>query len=140
VNAVQDLTAPFLAATTSELDQNGATRRLRGLADQAALFPHHGTMSIEDDTLVLSGYRSISRDEIESIEQRFVPEYTRFAAGGSRGGFPSFGFFKSQGAPLVLTLTSGEQLLMLIGFEVLSGTTKNADWLGVLQRFIQGPS
>lgn len=134
--AVQNVAASFHAATAGELEGHHIPRRLRGLADQAALFPHHGTLNITEQALVLSGYRSLAWNEITSVEQKFVPEYTRFAAGGSRGGFPSLGFFKRQGAPLVLTLASGERLILLIGFEVVSGTTKNADWLPILRQHI----
>lgn len=133
----QALDEAYLAATPDELRSRSSARRVGGLISQATLFPHNGTMTLTENLLVLSGYRTLRPRDLVSVEQRFVPEYGRFAAGGVRGGFPSMGFITRQGAPLVLHLKTGERIIVLLGFERISGTTKNRKWLDALQAFAQ---
>lgn len=131
-------TEGYLAATPEELHSRSSTwTRAGGLADQALLFPHSGTLTLDEDTLRLSGFRNLRPHDIESVEQEFISEYGRIAAGGLRGGFPSLGFFKRQGAPLVLHLTTGERIVLLLGFERVLGVTKNREWLDALRVFAE---
>lgn len=127
----------FHAATVSELRSNSPARRLGGLINQRWLFPHHGSIDLAKDSLRLGSWRTLSPRDIAHVSMDFLAEYNRTAAGGARGGFPSFGTFKKLGAPLVLDLRTGERIALLIGYTWWSGATKNKDWLPVLQRFTE---
>lgn len=127
--------ATYAAATSEELGELSLARRLAGVVNQRWLFEHHGEISLGEDALVLSGWLSLTSKDVSSVRQEFTPEYGRFAAGGARGGFPSLGFFKAAGAPLVLQLVRPTQIVLLVGFGPLSGTTRNKEWLPVLHDF-----
>ena len=99
--------------------------------------PHRGTITLTDDALVLDGWRTLAPQEVQEVRHEFTEEYGRFTASGARGGFPSLGVWKGKGAPLVLTLSEGEELVLLVGFAPASGTTKNAQWLPPLQKFAE---
>ncbi|UNX54232.1 hypothetical protein MF406_15065 [Georgenia sp. TF02-10] len=125
----------FSATTVDELRRTTSLRRLAAIIDQRLLFPRSGDIELADGTLQLGTWRSFNPGDILSVSLEFLPEYGRVAAGGARGGFPSFGAFKRLGAPLVLDLRSGERILLLIGYIWLAGTTKNAAWLPELRAF-----
>jgi hypothetical protein len=125
----------FVAATPAELRAASIVRRVTAIVDQRRLFPHHGVIELRPDQLVLGSWRAIQPAEIVSVTNDFAPGYGRFAAGGARGGFPSFGVFKRTGAPLLLDLQSGDTIVLLVGFAPLSGVTKNPRWLTALQEF-----
>lgn len=118
----------YLGATTAELQRNSVRRRLVGLVNQKLLFPHRGAVALADDRIELCGWRTVRRGDVVAVERGFIPEYGRVAAGGLRGGFPSFGFIESIGAPLVIRLRSGSSIVLLVGYTWWSGASKNRSW------------
>ncbi len=130
------LSGTFNAATLNELRNASVARRGFALINQKVLFPHRGRIELTQDHLILGSWKRLSADEIVQVSVDYVAEYTRFAAGGTRGGFPSFGNVKRLGAPLLLDLTSGERLVVLIDFTLWSGVNKAADWEPALRQFI----
>lgn len=125
----------YHGATVDGLREARISTRLLSLARQSSLFPHEGTIELRDTQLVLSNWLTLTPDDIVRVRHDFIPEYDRFAAGGARGGFPSLGFFKGSGAPLVLDLCSGQTIVLLVGFSTIPGTTKNAEWYAPLLEF-----
>lgn len=125
----------YHAATVDELRKNSSHRRLFAIVNQQMLFPHSGRIDLSDDHLRLGSWRTLTPNEIAHVSMSFLPEYGRVAAGGARGGFPSFGALKRLGAPLVLDLRTGERIALLIGYTWWSGTTKDAHWLPALRAF-----
>lgn len=126
----------YHAATVDELRKNSSLRRLVAIVNQKKLFPHRGQIDLSDDLLRLGSWRSLTPNDIAQVSMSFLPEYTRVAAGGARGGFPSFGALKRLGAPLVLDLRTGERIALLIGYTWWSGTTKDANWFPALRAFV----
>lgn len=122
-------------ATSAELAEAGMVSKLRALADQRSLFPHHGDIELDGSTLELSGWMTLRPEDVRSVRHEFTDEYSRFAAGGARGGFPSLGIFGKRGAPLLLDLVDGSRLFLVIGLSVLPGTTKNRQWYPALATF-----
>lgn len=125
----------FHAATADELRKTTALRRLWAIVDQRVLFAHRGEIELSEGLLRLGSWKSLTPDDVLDVSMGYLPEYGRFAAGGARGGFPSFGVFKRLGAPLILDLRTGERIFVLIGFTWWSGTTKDTDWLPALKNF-----
>lgn len=125
----------YFAATVDELRRYSSLRRTLAIVNQRLLFPHHGQIHLSDGLLQLTGWRTLKPSDITQVSMSFLPEYTRLAAGGARGGFPSFGILRRLGAPLAMDLRTGERIALLIGHTWLSGTTKNADWLPTLEDF-----
>lgn len=123
-------------ASSAELADAGMVSKVRALADQSSLFPHHGDIELTSSALELGGWMTLYPVDIRSVRHEFTDEYSRFTAGGARGGFPSFGVFAKKGAPLVLDLANGEQILLLVGFEALPGTTRNSQWYPELAAFV----
>lgn len=111
--------------------------RIRALVDQSSLFRRHGEIELTPSTLTLGSWMTLRPSDIRSVRCEFIEEYTRFTAGGSRGAFPSLGVFSRQGAPLVLDVVDGRQIVLLIGFSLLPGTTKNATWFPLLTSFAE---
>lgn len=129
-----DKTITYLGATESELRQASGGRRLIGLADQRRLFPHHGTMRLESEALVLEDWRSIRpRTTIEKAEVSFSDAFTRFMAGGSRGNSPSLGFLGSLRKPLILTLAAEDRIYLLLGFRWWTGINRARIWAPEIQ-------
>lgn len=129
------LRADYCAATVDELRKNSPARRVAAIVNQRLLFPHRGTLELTSSRLAFGSWRSLTPGEITQVSMGFLPEYGRIAAGGARGGFPSFGAFKRLGAPLVLDLRTGERVVLLIGYTWWSGATENANWLPALESF-----
>lgn len=125
----------YHGATTGELESASALDRMAAVVNQGSLFPHKGRITLSDDALILDGWKTLRPQQIRAVSHEFTDAYGRFTAGGARGGFPSFGVLKDKGAPLVLSLDDGEDLLLLVGFAPVSGTNKNAEWLPQLQQF-----
>jgi hypothetical protein len=125
----------YHAATIDELRKNHAIRRTAAFVDQRVLFPHRGQIELSGESLTLVSWRTLAPGDVFNVSMDFLPEYSRVAAGGSRGGFPSFGVLKRLGAPLVLDLTTGERIALLIGYTWWSGTTKDTAWLPELEAF-----
>lgn len=127
------MSTTYLAATETELREVAGGRRVLGLADQRRLFPHHGRLRLEHDTLALEGWLDVPRTSVSTIELAFTEHYTRLMAGGARGGFPSLGFLGDRGKPLILTRVDDPALYLLLGYRWLPGTTENAAWLSRLR-------
>lgn len=125
----------YHAATVSELRATSFLRRLTAAADQRLLFPHSGQIELTKEAMDLGSWRSLTPEDLSSVSMDYIPEYSRFAAGGARGGFPSFGVHKRLGAPLVLDLRTGERIALLVGFKWWTGTTKDAGWFTALREF-----
>lgn len=125
----------FCAATNHELASAGPVRRLAALADQRLRFPHRGELRVRPDSLELGTWRRLAPTDITRVTRGYVPGYGRLAAGGVRGGFPSFGAIRDAGAPLLLDLPNGESIVLLIGFRPLYGLTRNHAALAALRRF-----
>lgn len=125
----------YHAATVDELRKNSSLRRAIAIVDQRLLFPHRGRLELTPDRLTLDSWKSLTPDDVYNVSMGFLPEYGRIAAGGARGGFPSFGVLKRLGAPLVLDLKTGERVVLVIGYTWWSGSTKNTSWLPVLETF-----
>jgi len=130
------LRSSYLAATVSELQRVKTLTRIIALANQRVLFPHRGELEMSTDALSFENWRTITATDLRSVTQEFIPEYGRFLAGGVRGGFPSLGIAKRTGAPLILNLSDGEQIVLMIGYKVFSGISQNSSWLPALQEFI----
>lgn len=128
----------YHAATVDELRKNSPLRRLLAIVNQQALFPHRGRIDLSSGRLRLGSWRTLTPKEIAHVSMGFLPEYSRVAAAGARGGFPSFGALKRLGAPLVLDLRTGERIALLIGYTWWSGTTKDAHWFPALKAFMAG--
>lgn len=128
----------YHAATVAELHRTPSLRRWVGAVDQRRLFPHRGRVELTSDVLSLGSWRRLTPDDVLAVAMEYLPEYSRAAAGGVRGGFPSFGLFSKVGAPLVLDLRTGERIVLLVGYTWWSGTTKDADWLPALEAFVSG--
>ncbi|MFK3671439.1 hypothetical protein ACI2IX_14830 [Leifsonia aquatica] len=125
----------YLAATAEELKKARSSQRLAAIANQRVLFPHSGSIELTAEALTLGEWKTLQPRDVVHVAQEFIPEYNRFAAGGARGGFPSLGALKRTGAPLIVDLRTGERIVLLVGFEVLSGVTKNSSWVKPLQKF-----
>lgn len=136
--AERPLQEHYLAATATELKIATVPRRFAAVADARLLFPHSGSIEVTHDVLELRGWRTLRAREIAIVSRAYIPEYNRFTAGGVRGGFPSLGAVRRAGAPLVLDLRNRERIVLLIGYDVVSGVTKNSSWLVALQRFVAG--
>lgn len=128
----------YLAATAAELGLSVVPLRFAAVADANLLFPHSGEAELTPEALVLHGWRTLETREISVVSLAFIPEYNRFTAGGSRVGFPSLGSVRRAGAPLVLDLRNYERIVLIVGYEVMLGVTKNDSWLAALRRLING--
>ncbi len=133
-------TTTYQGATESELHHLSSGEKLSGLLDQRRLFPHHGTLTLETDRLILGSWREIPRALIAGVDLEFTEAYTRFMAGGVRGQFPSAGVLGNAGKPLIIRL-QGERspLYVLIEFHWVMGTTRDEDWWGRLNRWLTPP-
>lgn len=125
----------FHGSSLAELQALGSGQRVAALGSQAGFFAHRGDLLLTSTTLTLSDWMHLSPNDIDRVDQHFVPGYGRFQAAGTRGGFPSLGVLGKAGMPLVLTLTSGSPLVLLVGLSRVWGTTHNASWLGALRAF-----
>lgn len=127
----------YFGATEEELRRLSRTGRFWGLSDQRRLFPHHGLMRLEPDALVLEGWRVIPKVAIAGSEVAFTDAYTRFMAGGVRGGnAASFGLFGSLGKPLILTVRNDEPVYLLLGFRWWLGTNQARNYAPVIQGWL----
>lgn len=134
---IERTTADYQGATEGDLRDLARGEKLRGLLDQRRLFPHHGTLTLEPDRLVLASWREIPRATIARVELTFTEAYTRFMAGGVRGSFASAGFLGSAGKPLTVRLTDeSAPLYLLIGFTWLTGTTHDEEWCARLNHWL----
>lgn len=133
---VSTLRGRFCAATVDELRNASAARRWTALVDQRRLFPHRGSIELTADHLDLGTWRRLYPADIRGVSVDYVPEFSRFAAGGTRGGFPSFGNIRKLGAPLILDLASAERLVILIDYTLWSGTNKAASWEPAIRGFL----
>lgn len=133
---VSTLRGRFCAATVEELRDTSAVRRWTALVDQRLLFPHRGSIELTADRLELGTWRCLYPADIRGVSVNYVAEFSRFAAGGTRGGFPSLGNIRNLGAPLILDLASGERLVVLIDYALWSGTNKAASWEPVIRDFL----
>lgn len=129
------LRAGYRAATTAELRGARLSKRLIAIIDQRILFPHVGKVELARSALTFGGWRTLQPTDVASVSHRFVPEYSRLAAGGARGGFPSLGVVKGAGAPLVLDLRTGERIVLLVDYKVVSGIATNRSWLSAITEF-----
>lgn len=130
-------TTNYQGATESELHDLSIGEKLIGLLDQRRLFPHHGTLTLETDRLILESWREIPRALIAGVDLEFTGAYTRFMAGGVRGQFPSAGVLGNAGKPVILRL-QGERspLYLLIEFHWVLGTTHDEEWWDRLNRWL----
>lgn len=128
----------YLAVTASELKFATVPQRYAAVADASLLFPHSGSIEVTPGALVLHGWRTLRPNDIAIVSRAYIPEYDRFTAGGIRAGFPSLGAVRRAGAPLLLDLRNRERIVLLVGYDVVSGVTSNSSWLVALQRFITG--
>lgn len=126
----------FCAATIDELRDTSAMRRWAALVDQRLLFPHRGSIELTADHLDLGAWRCLHPADIRAVSVNYVAEFSRFAAGGTRGGFPSLGNIRKLGAPLILDLASDERLVVLIDYTLWSGTNKAASWEPAIREFL----
>jgi hypothetical protein len=122
----------YLGATEGELLGAPLARRLAAYSDQRRLFPHQGTLQLTQRTLVLGGWRVISREAVASVRLTFTVAYRRSQAAGIRGSNASFGLFGNLGKPLVLTLHDDEQVYLLIGFRWFTGINQARRWAPLL--------
>ena len=122
-------------SSLAELQGLGSGQRVAALGSQGGFFAHRGDILLTSTTLTLGDWMHLSPNDIDQVDQRFIPEYRRFRAAGTRGGFPSLGVLGKAGMPLVLTVRSGSQLVLLVGLSRVWGTTHNASWLGALRAF-----
>ena len=106
----------YLAATVGELKDAGVSKRVAAIAYQRVLFPHSGSIELTPEALTLGGWMTLRAGDLVHVTQEFVPEYSRFTAGGARGGFPSLGALKRAGAPLIVDLRTGERIVLLVGY------------------------
>lgn len=130
--------ARYLGATESELRGASALRRFFGLGVQRLRFPHRGELRLERDRLVLGGWLELRRDQVERVSLEFTDAWTRFQAGGVRGGFPSLGLLGSLGKPLVLARRDAEPLYLLVDYGLISGISRNRQWFPRLRRWLAG--
>lgn len=123
------LAATYLGATADELGLVHGFARLAAMSDQRRLFPHQGRIELRGDALVLEGWRTIRRERITNVELTFTDVYSRWMAGGVRGGRnASFGLFGNLGKPLVLHLVGDGQIYLLIDFSWFSGINQARRW------------
>lgn len=122
--------ASYLGATRDELRSVRGAARLAAMSDQRRLFPHHGRIELRSDTLLLGGWRTIPRNRIADVELSFTDSYSRWMAGGARGGrYASFGLFGSLGKPLVVRLVDEDvPIYLLIDFQWFSGINQARRW------------
>lgn len=124
------LAATYLGATEDELGMVHGLARLAAMSDQRRLFPHQGTIELRGDALALEGWRTIRSEHIANVELTFTDVYSRWMAGGVRGGrSASFGLFGNLGKPLVLHLVGDGPIYLLIDFSWFSGTNQARRWL-----------
>lgn len=131
-------TDKFLGATERELLNTPESTRLVGYIDQRQLFPHAGTMRLEEGALVLEGWREIARSDITSVELTFTDAYRRRQAAGFRGRQTSLGLLGDLGKPLVLTIRGEDRVYLLIGFRWFLGTSRARNWAPTLRRWTEG--
>lgn len=129
-------TATYEGATESELHDLSMGKKLIGLVDQRRLFPHHGTLHLERDRLLLDPWLEIPRTAIDAVELEFTAVYNRFMAGGVRGKFPSLGMLGDAGKPVIVRRVGGEPIYLLIGFSWATGTTHDREWHDRLTRWL----
>lgn len=136
------LVARYLGATQDELRSVRGPARLAAMSDQQRLFPHQGTIELREEALLLEDWRSIRRDVIAKVELTFTDAYTRWMAGGARGGrYASFGLFGSLGKPLVLSLVDDgdrdDPIYLLIDFRWFSGINQARRWFPAISRWVE---
>lgn len=122
----------YLGATEGELLDAPLARRLAAYSDQRRLFPHRGTVQLTQRSLVLGGWRVISREAVASVRLTFTDAYRRSQAAGIRGNNASLGLFGNLGKPLVLDLHDDEPVYLLIGFRWFSGINQARRWAPLL--------
>jgi hypothetical protein len=132
----------YLGATEGELLGAPLARRLAAYSDQRRLFPHKGALQLTPQTLVLTGWRMISREAVASVRLTFTDAYRRGQAAGIRGNNASFGLFGNLGKPLVLRLHDDEPVYLLIGFRWFTGINQARRWAPLLQTWsrAEGPA
>lgn len=135
----QSQSIAYLGATESELGENSVPRRIMGFVDQRKLFSHCGTLMLKPDALVLQGWREIPKATIENVTLTFTEVYTRMAAGGARGNYPSLGWLASLGKPLVLGLHGEQRIYLLLDFRWWSGINQSRIWAPLLQGWLRRP-
>lgn len=101
------MTDKFFGANAIELNAASAVRRGVAPADQTRLFPHHGRVRLQGRELVLEEWQTIDRSQIAGVVLAYADAYGRFAAGGSRGQFPSLGLLGDWEKPLVIDRADG---------------------------------
>lgn len=129
--------ATYLGATEAELRGVRRFARLAAMSDQRRLFPHQGTIQLRQDTLLLQHWRAIPRERLASVELTFTTGYSRWMAGGIRGGRnASLGLFGSLGKPLVLRALDSDPVYLLIDFRWLSGINDARRWLPTISEWL----
>lgn len=125
----------YAGATQADLRATTVTGRVVGLVAQDSVFNHHGEIAVGNGRLTLQGWLTLQPSDIADVKQTFIDEYRRWSAAGDRGGYPSLGVLERFGAPLVLSLHSGDQIVLLVGFNKVTGKTRNRQWLPVIEEF-----
>ena len=131
--------APYLGASEGELRAAGSSTRLLAMSDQRRLFPHQGTLELGGDSLSLGGWRTLTPSQVTSVELTFTDAYSRWMAGGVRGGRnSSFGLFGSLGKPLVLGLYGEDPIYLLIDFRWFTGINSARSWAPRMASWVAG--
>ena len=130
-------TAKFHGATESELRSVTVPNHLIGLVDQRRRFFHKGLLRLESERLVLEGWREIPKSDVVAVRRTYTDAYTRFQAGGTRGGFPSTGFIGHFGKPLIIdTRDDDGPVYLLVDYARFLGSTRNKTWEATLRDWL----
>ena len=109
------------------------------MSDQRRLFAHQGTLDLGKDSLSLGGWRTLTPSQVTSVELTFTDAYSRWMAGGVRGGRnSSFGLFGSLGKPLVLGLYGEDPIYLLIDFRWFTGINSARSWAPRMASWVAG--
>ena len=109
------------------------------MSDQRRLFPHQGGLELEGDSLSLGGWRTLTHSQVTRVELTFTGAYSRWMAGGVRGGRnSSFGLFGSLGKPLVLHLDGEDPIYLLIDFRWFTGINSARSWAPRITSWVAG--
>jgi hypothetical protein len=122
----------YLGATEDELRRASTAKRVLAFADQRSLFPHHGLLELQPETLLLGDWKSVARAQVADVQLTFTDAYSRWVAGGARGNYPSFGILGSLGKPLIIRVVDDDPLYLLLAFRWLSGINQNRKWYPIL--------
>lgn len=133
------VTNKFYGASETELRAASTVRRGVALVDQTRLFPHRGRVRLQGRELVLEEWQTIDRSQIVGLALTYTDAYGRFTAGGSRGQFPSLGFFGGWGKPVVIDRADGaEQIYLLINYNKVTGVNQARHWFHRLEGWLEG--